>query len=210
MSEAEAKYLYNMSMNALDVQKCEHNELFVQCSKCRDKTSSMWLLDSGASAHFTYDKSYFINFKPATGSNRIAVRTAAPMIYVEGHGTVLLKHIINHTLVTTRVHPVLYIPQMSTRLLSMGEFLQEGMRALGTARSIIMLNKTRPFFQCKPIVPGQTLYWLEASSMQVEAQFIESPLILKVDYDLMHRRLGHPSKDVLRHAKDHTKGILLR
>ena len=28
-----------------------------------------------------------------------------------------------------------------------------------------------------------------------------------MDYDLMHRRFGHPSKDVLKHAQSHTKGF---
>ena len=39
----------------------------------------------------------------------------------------------------------------------------------------------------------------------VEAHFIET--IYKVDYDLMHCCLGHPSKEVLKQAKDHTKGF---
>jgi len=89
----------------------------------------------------------------------------------------------------------------------MGDFLQQGMRVMGNSSHVSLLHKIQPFIQCKPIMPGHTLYWLEASTMHIEVQFLESPTIYKVDYDLMHRRLGHPSKDVLRHAKDHTKGF---
>ena len=31
--------------------------------------------------------------------------------------------------------------------------------------------------------------------------------VFKEDYDLMHKRFGHPSKDVLKRAKEHTSGF---
>jgi hypothetical protein len=96
---------------------------------------------------------------------------------------------------------------MSTRLLSMGAFLQQGMRVMGNAHHITLYHQIQSYVQCKPIMNGHPLYWLDAQSTPVEAQSAEMPLIYKVDYDLMHRRLGHPSKEVLRHAKDHTKGF---
>ena len=54
---------------------------------------------------------------------------------------------------------------------------------------------------------GQMLYWLDAETTFINAQVVDTPDVHKVDYDLMHHRLGHPSKEVLRHAKDHTKGF---
>jgi transposase InsO family protein len=198
--------LYSINLGVLDILKCEHDDFFTQCARCNKRLETLWLLDSGASAHFTNRKSDFISYQPYSQSDRQPVRTAAHTIFVEGSGTVLLRHYVNKTLVTTRVHPVLYIPSMSIRLLSMGEFLQQGMRVLGNSLHITLLHQ-KPFVQCKPLIPGHTLYWLDAASTTVEAQFIETPYIYKVDYDLMHRRLGHPSKEVLRHAKDHTKGF---
>jgi hypothetical protein len=159
--------------------------------------------DTGASAHFTNRKSDFISYQPYLQSDMQPVRTAAHMIFVEGSGTVLLWHYVNKTLVTTRVHPVLYIPSMSICLLSMGEFLQQGMGVLGNLLHITLLHQ-KLFVQCKP---GHTLYWLDAASTTVEVQFIKTPYIYKVDYDLMHCCLGHPSKEVLRHAKENTKGF---
>src|SRR6202046_4814307 len=203
----EVSSLYNMTVGALDILRCEHNEYFGKCAKCRKRIETMWLLDSGASAHFTNKLSDFIEYEPIPKSDRIPVRTAAHVIWVEGTGTALLRHYINKTLVITRVHPVLYIPQMSTRLLSMGVFLQQGMRVLGNLQQINLLNKMQPFVQCKPLMTGQTLYWLDAESASIDTQVAEIPDVYKVDYDLMHRRLGHPSKEVLRHAKDHTKGF---
>ncbi len=51
----------------------------------------MWLLDSGASAHFTNNISDFIDYTPIAKSDRMPVKTAAHTIFVEGTGTVLLK-----------------------------------------------------------------------------------------------------------------------
>jgi transposase InsO family protein len=48
---------------------------------------------------------------------------------------------------------------------------------------------------------------LDVATTLVEAQFVESPIVYQVDYDLMHRHLGHPSKEVLRHTKENTKGF---
>jgi len=54
MSVAAVNNLYSMTLSALDVLECEHHELFLQCAKCRVIVGSMWLLDSGASAHFMH------------------------------------------------------------------------------------------------------------------------------------------------------------
>ena len=75
---------------------------------------------------------------------------------------------------------------MSTRLLSMGEFLQQGMRVEGDSQQISLLFKNQLFIQCKPLFNGQTLFWLDATSTTIEAQHMEKPIVYKVDYDLMH------------------------
>jgi len=51
---------------------------------------------------------------------------------------------------------------------------------MGNKRHVTLLHKIQPFIQCKPIVPGHTLYWLEASTTNIEAQFLHSPTIYKV------------------------------
>ena len=111
MSSKEVSKLYNVNFGVLDVLKCEHHIAYTKCAECRQKVSTMWLLDSGASAHFTNNKNDFIDYMPASESDRQPVRTAAHTIWIEGQGTVLLRHYLNGNLATTRLHPVLYIPQ---------------------------------------------------------------------------------------------------
>jgi hypothetical protein len=200
--------MYNISSALLDLLECEHNEYFSQCAECIKRTQNMWLLDSGASAHFTNNLSDFIEYKPIAKSERMPVKTAAQMLYVEGTGSVLLEHYVADKPVITRVYPVLYIPRISIRLLSMGVFLQQGLRVLGNSQHINLLRKNKKIVQCKPLLHGQSLYWLDASiSTLTESHIANQSALLNVDYDLMHRRLGHPSKEVLRRAKENTKGF---
>src|SRR5258707_14399889 len=51
------------------------------------------------------------------------------------------------------------------------------------------------------------LYWFDAEVTTVEEVHTSISTIYTVDYGTMHKRLGHPSKDVLRHASDSTKGF---
>ncbi len=78
--------LYYVNMTSFDLLKCEHNKYLSQCAKCKERTKNMWLLDSGASAHFTNNISDFINYTPIAKSDRLPVKTAAHTIFVEGTG----------------------------------------------------------------------------------------------------------------------------
>ena len=112
-SVKEVSKLYNVNFGVLDVLKCEHHIVHTKCAECCQKVSTMWLLDSGASAHLTNNKNDFIKYTPASESDRQPVRTTAHTIWIEGQGTVLLRHYLNGNLATTRFHPVLYIPAMT-------------------------------------------------------------------------------------------------
>ena len=118
----------------------------------------------------------------------------------------LLQHYVDNKLVTTHLYPVLYIPNLITRLLSMGEFLQQEMHISGDHCSITLLSKHKPTISCKPLFNGQTIYWLDASISHVEVMNIYL-CIYKVDSNLMHKHLSHPSRDIFKHAKKHTKGF---
>jgi hypothetical protein len=62
------------------------NEMFCLCSKqCEcDTTLQEWMLDSGASAHFTGDVRDFIEVSPL--EERIGVKTANSEAFIEGKG----------------------------------------------------------------------------------------------------------------------------
>jgi hypothetical protein len=104
--------------------KCEHGSLYIFCGRCKECwTKPTWLLDSGASLHFCFDMNDFIEYRKYKPHERTPVTTAAHTIYVEGEGAVLLKHKVNGRTVKTCLEHVLHVLQITTRLLSMGQFL---------------------------------------------------------------------------------------
>jgi hypothetical protein len=116
---------------SLGSTSCEHNDNYAMCTRC--KKGDEWLLDSGASAHFTFSLSDFSEYTKFKSDERTPVKTAAHTIYVEGKGAVLLRHEVHGRLVVTRLWPVLYIPSITSRILSMGEFLVQGLTVTGDA-----------------------------------------------------------------------------
>jgi len=194
----------NSSVNLGD-SKCEHGQLYIFCGRCKEHwTKPTWLLDSGASSHFCFDLNDFIEYWKYKPHERTPVTTAAHTIYVEGEGTVLLKHLVNGKTVRTHLEHVLHVPQITTMLLSMGQFLLQGMCISGDALSISLLNKSTNIITCKPLYNGSTIFILEATPVQLDKSML---VIYKADYELMHKRLGHPSKDVLTNAPKHVKGF---
>ena len=163
---------------------------------------TLWLLDSGALLHFTHDLNDFIEYCKLQLHERIPVNTASNKIYVEGEGSMLLKHYQSNKLVTTCLTKVLHILEITTCLLSIGKFLQQGLHIHGDSHTISLVYKNRLVLTCKPLHLGQMVYWLDAAIAELDAN-----QIYKVDYDLMHRHLGHPSKDVMSQAKNYTKGF---
>jgi hypothetical protein len=87
---------------------CEHGQSFALCNRCKGKSASkmgtLWLLDSGASLHFTHDFNDFIEYETAKLADRMPVRTASDIVHIEGKGTVLLEHKVNNKLVQTHLY----------------------------------------------------------------------------------------------------------
>ena len=94
---------------------CEHENKFALCAKCKENQAShaglspQWLLNSGASAHFTFDINDFIEYTPFKKDERTAINTAAHTVYIERKGTILITHWENGEKVTTHLDPVLHI-----------------------------------------------------------------------------------------------------
>ena len=115
LTDGSCKYAYTLKLSE---SLCEHDVEFALCAKCKGKQlvkaanarfSPQWMMDSGASAHFTYDINDFIEYKLFGKNDRIAVHTAKHTVYVEGKGTILITHFENDEEVTTRLYPVLLI-----------------------------------------------------------------------------------------------------
>lgn len=178
---------------------CTHSA--VPCSKCNNDPSlriKVWILDSGASIHFTNNLSDFVTYKPV--KEHMPVATANGHTRVAGKGTVLIEGIDIKTKRPYRhfIEDVHYIPSLLVRLLSMGQFLQNGLKAIGDSQAISLHSGSALFMRFYPRRERDSIYILIASGDTSKAS------AASIDYDIMHRRFGHPSKDALVKAKKHT------
>ena len=84
------------------------------------------MLDSGASLHFTSIHSDFVTFKLL--QKPVPVQTMNGFTHITGFGTVelgLCKN-ISTPIMFCLLNKVYYIPDLNHRLLSVGQFLQDG------------------------------------------------------------------------------------
>ena len=171
------------------------------CLKCKGLAPRSiepgWMMDDGASNHFTPLKSDFLSYRSFPSPER--ANTAANPLRILGSGTILIQYELEdkgkmHTKIV-RLREVLYVPQISQRILSIGSFLQEGLRIYGDAKKITLYipGKEIPVMECVPLTGRGTIYWLMAKKA------IRGTInkVFKEDYNLMHRRMAHPSKEVL-------------
>jgi hypothetical protein len=84
--------------------------------------------------------------------------------------------------------------------MSVGHLLKDGLKLEGSSSSLEFSAGTSStkqlLMQVKPHCPGQNIYWLSAKLTSRHAILAMSS-VTTVDYDIMHRRFAHPSKDVL-------------
>ena len=164
------------------------------------ETEVKWLLDSGASRHFTYDINDFVEYKTITPMPLLTANGRAEAI---GQGTVIL--VLNDKAI--RINGVLYVPDLTTRLLSLGQFHKSGLHSRGSDRQISLydVNTKKEFVTFYPRNNQSTLYEIWAQRENPNSKYLQT--IYKIDFETMHKRLAHPSDDVLRKAPDNTKGF---
>ena len=107
-------------------------------------TKAEWMLDSGASDHFTGDINDFVEYEAFTSP--VSVQTATTTSRIEGAGTVILK--VENELI--RIYPVLYIPELHSRLFSLGQFHQAGLHSRGSAKELSVYEGEENFLSFHP------------------------------------------------------------
>jgi hypothetical protein len=125
---------------------CTHVDDVALCATCKGKAlrRNYWLLDLGASQHYTNNIDDYVDYTLWTCGNYGYVRTATTTTPVIGTGTVMIRVPgPKGTERTLRVHNVRHMPEMFTRLLSLGSFLQDNMDLGGTRTQSSSAKKAR-------------------------------------------------------------------
>ena len=127
-------YTSNVSVNSENNVICAHGSN-MKCPSCEDK-NKIWIINSGASMHFTPDRSDFVMYQ-LLGDHKIPVSTTAGVIHVVGKGSIWIRwknsQGVNQILT---LHNVGHLPNSGVKLISMGALMNCGAKVIGDAEAI--------------------------------------------------------------------------
>jgi len=83
----------------------------------------------------------------------------------------------------------------------MGEMLQHNYKVTGDKHGISLIGKTNHLWFGPDPEDGHNIIFGIRSILIIRSNYITS--VSKVNYNIMHRRFGHPSKEVLRCTQKH-------
>jgi len=174
----------------------------LNCGKCNScLPSAPWLMDSGASKHFTMNLDEFSSYEsiPANSTNKVI--TTNGETFIEGKGTVFLQHNVerNSQVIeqwTMCLSPIYYISGLSSWLMSMGEFLHSGLEVQESAESLELIEKHGKIaIQCLSVQRLDTIYWVKTQTVMPAKANVTT--IHVADYEIWHKQLGHVSPKAL-------------
>ena len=85
----------------------------------------------------------------------------------------------------------------------MGKFLQSGYTSTGNNKSIRIMKGSKSFLTFNPRQEKDSLYVIKSYMPNKTDIHMAINTIYGVDFDIIHRRLAHPSKEVLLKARKH-------
>ena len=153
-----------------------------------------WIIDSGASDHMTYDKSFFVSMSSSSISHVSNANGAS--FPVLGIGSVQVTPSII-------LHDVLYVPSLSHHLLSVSQLSSQNKCSITFYPMYVVFQNL-----CSRVIIGKgdlrgRLFHLDCMYAE-PAQAPKQPLALTLNSNrlselwLWHRRLGHPSFRVMK------------
>ena len=139
----------------------------------------MWVIDSGASNHMSFNQELFTNYKRLGNSRKVVTASSASSLSVIGEGDVRLNVWTGDAYQTVVLENCLYVDGLSNNLFSVPAAVLKGV-----CMSMNM-NKCTVSMNGKTIAVGSkigNLYYLDA---QVHTALVSE--------ELQHRRMGHAS-----------------
>ena len=173
---------------------CKHTH-----NKCNCRTLNRdWMLNSRATVHISPYMADFLDYTPALVKGNVHTAEGPMDLVVEGSGMVLIQHMFHYKGKShkelLRLQEVLYIPGVIAHFTSLVHLLKEGLCIYGDAAGMNLFtreNNNVPLMHAEPW-DSEMLFWLKA-----EQPFLNGvELVFTTDYNLLHRHLGHPSKDM--------------
>lgn len=155
-----------------------------------------WYIDSGASKHMTACKHNLVNVSelPKTKEITIANQTKVP---VQCSGDVNIVTVVNEVEYDVVVRDILYIPELTTNLLSVSQLIEHGNSVIFKENVCYIYNQQKELVGQAELVDG--VYKLITSQSQTEQTLAATAV---ASSDIWHRRLGHINSDSLNKMKN--------
>jgi len=181
------KYLAYAKINCRFVMNC------ADCKSISKSNFIEWIVDSGATVHFTDNKVDFSDLRFFDEENWPKAQTANGAAAIHGHSTVFVKTWVEnppHKMTETISHlsPVFYMPGMGIHLLSMGQLLKGNMHIKGDEHTLEFIDAQTGKVKIVALTRmfTDTIYWVN-SEVLTRSELTAHKSMHRDDYDLWHR-----------------------
>ena len=154
-----------------------------------DKNDFDWFLDSGASDHMTNDLSLFSSYSEFLTASEVKIGNGS-FIKALGKGQINLLSYVGDTVVKCHLVDVLYVPEISMNLISLGSVLDRGFEFNSDKEECVLKKNGKVYaigFRCRKLFK---LMITVNKSENINCNIAE-----KKTFDLWHARLGHQNKN---------------
>ncbi len=181
------------------------------CTDCKDNIENvLWMCDSGASDHFTNNMADFKEYYPYA-QPRIA-ETANGIAHILGQGIVTFVHMmLDGTENFVVLNPVVYLPGIRVRLISNESLCRRGYNSYQTRHQITFTcdGSIKPHIEGLPLNDKEDLMWVKSKILILDKTMSQElpATVNRVNYDIWHKRMGHPSLEILKKGPTNLKGF---
>ncbi|CAF0996316.1 unnamed protein product [Brachionus calyciflorus] len=167
----------------------KNNDEFIFHTKAslNSEAKNIWLLDSGATNHLCCIKSMFSDLKPH--SSKVKVGDGRDL-EVMGIGNIKAKIKSKNDLKSITIENVLYVPELSVNLISIGKLSRKGFKIIFEREKCNIVSNDETIIEAKSWSQNKNLYELSLLFQESERALIS---IKSDDLKLWHFRLGHLS-----------------
>lgn len=157
--------------------------------------SEIWLGDSGASQHMTFNRKWFSSFKQIDEKYPITIGDGK-VLYAKGRGDILIKAAISDDKwIEASLRDVLYVPELDKNLFSIGTAADKGFTIIYTADRCLIQNDGMTMAIGKRLSTNKLYKMIFKVTSPMEANSASSE---SIPLWLWHQRLAHVSTNTIK------------
>ncbi|KMQ83988.1 retrovirus-related pol polyprotein from transposon tnt 1-94, partial [Lasius niger] len=156
-----------------------------------------WIIDSGASAHMSINRSWFCDLQKSSLQQNIVVANQE-RLPVKGSGNIILKTCDGKDKKDICAKEVLYVPGLSANLLSVSKIAKQGNKIIFDSDGCKILDKNSEILATGTL--QKDTYRLVKPKEHAHALHSTQ----SIDARIWHRRLGHMNPEYMVQLRDHS------